>query len=189
MIALANSQVNALNTWARNFRFNYPKTTPILPGESMICNNNTEIDEHLLFKGSHFLVRNIWKPEELAGLNFINAEIEFDNHRNERVTAKTKILMESITSPDGSIPYEKEKALLHEAYRRNRKFRESKQVSDDAFVNALRARYGYALTAHKAQGGEWQHVYLHPGYRKDDLRWLYTATTRAVSELYTWADR
>lgn len=189
MIALANTQVNALNTWARKFHFNYHDEKAILPGESMICNNNTEIDEHLLFKGSHFLVRNIWKPEEMAGLNFINAEIEFDNHRNERVTAKTKIMMESITSPDGNIPYDKEKALLHEAYRRNRKFRESKQITDDAFVNALRARYGYALTAHKAQGGEWKHVYLHPGYRKDDLRWLYTAMTRAMDEIYTWSDK
>ncbi len=189
MIALSNGQVNALNTWARKLRYRTENIGVIMPGESMICNNNTEVDEHLLYKGSHFLIHSIWKPEELAGINFINAEIEFDNHRNERVTAKTKIMLDSVTSPDGHIPYDKEKALLHEAYRRNRKFRESKQVTDDAFVNALRARYGYALTAHKAQGGEWENVYIHPGYRKNDLRWIYTAMTRAKRELFTWNDR
>jgi len=186
MIALANSQVNALNTWARKFRFQYHDKETIKPGEWMICNNNAEIDEHLLYKGNHFRVVNTWKPEDFAGLRFTNAEIEFENLDNVRVRTRTKILLDSVESADGTIPYEKEKALVHEAYRRNRKFRESKCTTDDAFVSALRARYGYALTCHKAQGGEWNNVYLHPGYRKDDLRWLYTAVTRAVCDLYSW---
>lgn len=186
MIALANSQVNALNTWARKFRYNYNDKDPVNTGEWMICNSNTEINEHTLYKGSHFTVKRAWTKEEFAGLNFINAEIEFENLDNVRVTARTKILLDSVLSPDGAIPYEKEKALIHEAYKRNRKFRESRNAADDAFVSALRSRYGYALTCHKAQGGEWNHVYLHPGYHKDDLRWLYTAVTRAVSELYSW---
>jgi exodeoxyribonuclease-5 len=186
MIALANSQVNALNTWARKFRYNYKENSSVMPDEVMICNNNTEIDEHLLYKGNPFMVKKTWKQEEFAGMNFINAEIEFDNLYNVRVYAKTKILIDSVNSHDGAIPYENEKRLLHEAYKFNRKFRESKRPSDDAFVSALRARYGYALTCHKAQGGEWNSVYLHPGYRKEDLRWLYTAVTRAVQDLYTW---
>ncbi|MBL7112185.1 MAG: AAA family ATPase [Bacteroidales bacterium] len=187
MIALANSQVNALNTWARNFRYNYKNKFVVMPEESMICNNNIEIDDHILFKGNHFMVNKTWKPEEFAGLHFINAEIVFDNLYNERVSANTKIMIESVTSKDGTLAFEQEKALIHEAYKRNKRFRDSKRPSDDAFVNAIRARYGYALTCHKAQGGEWNHVYLHPGYRKEDKRWLYTAVTRAVSELYSWS--
>jgi exodeoxyribonuclease-5 len=186
MIALANTQVNALNTWARKFRFQYNDKDAVKPGEWMVCNSNAEIDEHILFKGNHFKVINSWKPEEFAGLQFVNAEIEFENLDNVRVRTRTKILLDSVLSTDGAIPYEKEKALVHEAYRRNRKFRESKRTSDDAFVSALRARYGYALTCHKAQGGEWNNVYLHPGYRKDDMRWLYTAVTRAVTDIYSW---
>jgi len=189
MIALSNNQVNALNKFARKFRYNLDDSAVILPGESLICNRNMEIEEHMLFRGSPLLVNRIWKPEEFANMNFINAEVEFDNQDNERVRARTKILIESVTSPDGSIPLEKEKALLHEAYRRNKKFRESKRIPDDAFVNALRARYGYALTCHKAQGGEWNHVYTHPGYRHNDFRWIYTAMTRAISEVYTWTDK
>ena len=189
MIALANSQVNALNTWARNFRYNYKNSFDIMPDECMICNSNTDLDGHLLFKGNHFTVRKTWKPEEFAGLHFINAEIAFDNHNNERVYANTKILLESVSNGDGMLTFDQEKGLIHEAYRRNKQFRESRRTTDDAFINAVRARYGYAITCHKAQGGEWKNVYLHPGYRQDDPRWLYTAVTRAVNELYTWTEK
>jgi len=188
MIAFANSQVNAMNTWARNFRYNYKNHHNIMPDELMICNHNVMVGESTLFKGNHFVVRKTWKPEEFAGLHFINAKIEFTDLYNEKVVENTKIMIESVTAPDGSIPIEKEKQLLHEAYKRNPRFRESRNPYDDAFVSAVRARYGYALTCHKAQGGEWNNVYLHPGFRKDDLRRLYTAITRASQNLYSWFD-
>jgi exodeoxyribonuclease V len=187
MIAFANSQVNALNTWARKFRYNYKNHHDIMPGELLISNNNCMIDEDILSKGNHFSVNKTWKAEEFAGLHFINAEISFESQNNEYLTKNTKILLESISSHDGNIPFEAHKNLIHEAFRKNKKFRESKKPSDDAFVNAIRARYGYALTCHKAQGGEWKNVYLHPGYRKDNLRWLYTAVTRASEELFSWS--
>ncbi len=185
MIALANTQVNALNKWARNFRYQYKNDgRPIMPNELLISNNNTLLDDEVLYKGTSLIVRDIWKPEEFAGLHFINAKIHFENLSGDKVESRTKILLESLTSINGEIPLEDEKKLLHEAFRKNRRFRETKRPADDAFVNAVRPRYGYALTCHKAQGGEWNHVYLHNGYRKDNLRWLYTAVTRAKSELY-----
>lgn len=61
----------------------------------------------------------------------------------------------------------------------------------DPYINALQAKYGYALTCHKAQGGQWEHVYVDLGgipaeavATPDLYRWLYTALTRAVSRLY-----
>ena len=189
MIALSNGQVNALNTWTRKFRYNYKDHHKVMPGELMICNHNCQLGDEILQKGQHFKVNKAWKPEQFADMHFINAEIEFENTGNHLVTTKSKILLESIVSRDGNIPLKDEKNLLHEAYKRNKKFRESKNVCDDAFVNAIRARYGYALTCHKAQGGEWKNVYLHPGYKKENLRWLYTAVTRASQELFSWADK
>lgn len=190
MIAWANGQVNALNEWARNFRYQYRnRNAVIMPDEMMLCNQNTELDSHMLFKGAHFVVKGTWKPEEFAGLHFINTEILFDGLNGDKGSAKTKILLESVSSKDGSLTVEQERNLIHEAIKRNRRFRETRQPKDDAFVNAVRARYGYALTCHKAQGGEWKHVYLHPGYRPESLRWLYTAVTRAVEELYSWQDK
>ena len=186
MIAFANTQVNALNTWARNFRYNYKNRFEIMPDELLFCNHNIQVERESLNKGNHIHVRKCWKPEVFAGLNFINAEIEFVNIHNEKVHANSKILLESVKSVDGTIPFEAEKKLLHEAFRLNRKFRESRKPEHDTYVNAIRARYGYALTCHKAQGGEWEKVYIHPGYRKDNLRWLYTAVTRASEDLYSW---
>ena len=78
-----------------------------------------------------------------------------------------------------------EKALFAEAFRRNKRLRESHNVSDDKFLSALRLRYGYAITCHKAQGGEWNNVYINPYYNKNDNRWLYTAITRASKQLHS----
>jgi tRNA A37 threonylcarbamoyladenosine biosynthesis protein TsaE len=61
-------------------------------------------------------------------------------------------------------------------------------LKSDPYYNALRVKYGYAITCHKAQGGEWDKVFVdysgRIGLFNDALRWCYTATTRAVSTLY-----
>lgn len=65
-----------------------------------------------------------------------------------------------------------------------------KQMREDPFLNALQLKFAYAVTCHKAQGGQWQNVFLDKGYITDDmintdyLRWLYTAFTRATGKLY-----
>jgi len=63
-------------------------------------------------------------------------------------------------------------------------------IRKDPFLNALQIKFAYALTCHKAQGGQWQAVFVDQGYLpenlvdKDFTRWLYTAMTRASEELY-----
>ena len=63
-------------------------------------------------------------------------------------------------------------------------------VKDDAYFNALQVKFAYAVTCHKAQGGQWSHVYVDQGYMTDDMvnadyyHWLYTAFTRATEKLY-----
>jgi len=70
------------------------------------------------------------------------------------------------------------------------KHKRFKKVKDDPFFNALQVKFGYAITCHKAQGGQWQHVFLDQGYIPDDLltieylRWLYTGVTRARKKLF-----
>ena len=64
------------------------------------------------------------------------------------------------------------------------------KVRGDAHYNALQVKYAYAVTCHKAQGGQWEHVYIDQGYMTDDMvtpdyiHWLYTAFTRASSKLF-----
>ena len=66
-------------------------------------------------------------------------------------------------------------------------FRDSHLPSDDKYIGAMRLRYAYATTCHKAQGGEWDNIILHPYMQANDYRWQYTAITRAARELYSFA--
>ena len=65
-----------------------------------------------------------------------------------------------------------------------------KKLKEDRYYNALQVKFAYAVTCHKAQGGQWQHVYIDQGYITDDminpdyLHWLYTAFTRATEKLF-----
>ena len=66
----------------------------------------------------------------------------------------------------------------------------AKKIKEDPFFNALQVKFAYAVTCHKAQGGQWPCVFVEQGYLTDDmmnteyLRWLYTAMTRASEKLY-----
>ena len=64
------------------------------------------------------------------------------------------------------------------------------RLREDIYYNALQVKYAYAVTCHKAQGGQWAHVYIDQGYiteetlTPDYFRWLYTALTRATEKVY-----
>lgn len=64
------------------------------------------------------------------------------------------------------------------------------KVKTNPYYNALQVKYGYAVTCHKAQGGEWKNVYLDLGYIQQSYmgenfyRWLYTSVTRTTQNLY-----
>jgi exodeoxyribonuclease-5 len=63
-------------------------------------------------------------------------------------------------------------------------------IREDPFFNALQIKFAYAVTCHKAQGGQWKHVYIDQGFIQPDAldsdyyRWLYTAITRATEKLF-----
>ena len=71
----------------------------------------------------------------------------------------------------------------------NKKQRTDK-IKQDPYFNALQIKYAYAVTCHKAQGGQWKNVFVDQGYIPDDTdmkdycRWLYTAITRAKNKLF-----
>lgn len=79
--------------------------------------------------------------------------------------------------------------MVDYAYIGNKKAR-LRKLREDIYYNALQVKFAYAITCHKAQGGQWTHVYIDQGYLTDDmvnadyLHWLYTAFTRATEQLY-----
>jgi len=70
------------------------------------------------------------------------------------------------------------------------KRKQFEMVKLDVFFNALQVKFAYAVTCHKAQGGQWKAVFVDQGYLKEEMlnteyyRWLYTALTRATEKLY-----
>ncbi|HMP93941.1 MAG TPA: AAA family ATPase [Phnomibacter sp.] len=186
MIAYTNKQVNAMNTWARKFKYQYKDHEPLKAGEWLMLNQNTLKGNDLLMRGTSFRVLEVRPSKPFAQLQFANAQLQYTALDGQQKTIVSKILLNTLTNQAGHLSHEANRLLVHEAIKHNRKYRESKNPQDDPFVGALRVRYGYALTCHKAQGGEWEHVFLNPLFNREDLKWCYTAITRASQHLYSW---
>lgn len=185
VIAWRNHDVNVFNQMLREL-LGYADEV-ISAGDQMILHTNWFYNRQMLLKGESVFVTGCESDTEIfAGLRFKNISIRFTNTAGEQVETTAKVLVDSLLSADGNLTPDQENALVHESIKRNKKYRDSLHPEDDAYVGALRLRYGYAMTCHRAQGGEWEHVILHPWFNRDDLKWQYTAITRASKELYTY---
>ena len=112
------------------------------------------------------------------------------NDHEMQVTA----LMDSLTSEAPSLTREQSErlfaAVLEDYQDLTLKAERMKALRNDAYFNALQIKFAYSVTCHKAQGGQWAHVYLDQGYMTDDMltpdyiHWLYTAFTRATEKLF-----
>jgi len=186
VLAWTNRDVNWFNNAIRDRLGFNPE--PLVSGDQIQLHQNWLGNGRMIMKGDTGIIRDIDDiVENYAGLRFANATLEFADGVGEKLNVTTKVLLDVITSADGEIGHEKENALFAEVMRHNATFRESRMPSDDKYTGAMRLRYGYATTCHKAQGGEWDNVILHPYIPRNDYRWQYTAITRAAKELYSFA--
>ena len=120
----------------------------------------------------------------LVRLLLIDYDIEFESW----------ILLDALMSESASLPEADYKRLFYKVLEDYQELKPRKKqimaVREDPFFNALQVKYAYAVTCHKAQGGQWKAVFIDQGYIKkemidrDYLRWLYTAITRATEKLY-----
>jgi exodeoxyribonuclease-5 len=186
VLAWTNRDVNWFNNAIRDRLGFNPK--PLVSGDQIQVHQNWLGNGRMIMKGDTGIIRNIDdRVENYAGLRFVNANLEFADGIGEKFNVVTKVLLDVVTSADGDIGQEKESALFAEVMKHNEVFRGSRMLSDDKYIGAMRIRYGYATTCHKAQGGEWDNVILHPHMPKNEYRWQYTAITRAAKELYSFA--
>lgn len=135
--------------------------------------------------------------EEMYGFRFTEVTLSFVDY--EDCELDVMIMLDTLHSESPSLTREENERLfaaVWEDYPEIRsKRRRMEEIRKNPYYNALQVKYGYAVTCHKAQGGQWKHVFLDQGYvtkemmTADYYRWLYTAFTRASEKLYlvNWA--
>ncbi len=151
-------------------------------------------DERLDFiaNGDIVEVKAIRRYEELYGYRFADVSLQFLDYDNQEVDCK--IFLNTLNIETASFSNEHNQKLFHavaEDYMdiASKKKRWEK-IRENPHFNALQVKFAYAVTCHKAQGGQWDAVFIDQGYLVEDmlnkefLRWLYTAFTRPVKELY-----
>lgn len=138
-------------------------------------------------------VKQILKHEYIYGFDFVDAVVRFvDNDDEPEFTCK--LLLETLTVESAALPRERLKTLFYEIekdfYNISSKRKRQDLIMKTPHFNALQVKFSYALTCHKAQGGQWPVAFIDQGYLTDEmlnkeyLRWLYTAITRGTEKVY-----
>ena len=144
--------------------------------------------------GDMIEIMKINKFEELYGFHFADVEIQLMDYE-DAPSLSVKILLETLHSDSPALTSDEAKKLyqaVEEDYMDIPKAADRrKAMKDNPYFNALQVKYGYALTCHKTQGGQWNNVFVEAPYLPEetilelgDLRWLYTAITRASEKVY-----
>ena len=133
----------------------------------------------------------ISKFEDRYGLHFAEARICFPDYDDQEIVAK--VILDTLESESASLTYEQSNMLylgVNEDYSHIKaKKKRYEAVREDKYYNALQLKYANAITGHKSQGGQWKCVFIdNPFWQEeltmDDLKWLYTAITRATEKVY-----
>lgn len=142
--------------------------------------------------GDRAVVRRVRNKQELYGFHFAEVTMTFPDYDDYELTAT--VLLDTLTSEAPALTREQQEQLYNAVMEDYAdiplKPDRLKKLRDDRYYNALQVKFAYAATCHKAQGGQWSHVYVDQGYMTDDmltpdyLHWLYTAFTRATECLF-----
>ena len=136
-------------------------------------------------------LQKISRFEERYGLRFAEARISFPDYDDQEIIAK--VILDTLESESASLTYEQSNMLyqgVNEDYAHiTTKKKRYEAVREDKYYNALQLKYANAITCHKSQGGQWRCVFIDNAFWQeeltvDDLKWLYTALTRATEKVY-----
>ena len=130
--------------------------------------------------------------EEMYGFRYADVTLSMLDYDNCELDVK--IMLDTLTSESPSLTREENERLFTEVWNDYPEIRSKRKrmetIRNNPYYNALQVKYGYAVTCHKAQGGQWKRVFVDQGYVTEDMmtqdyyRWLYTAFTRATEKLY-----
>lgn len=197
VITRSNKRANIYNQGIRNSVLD--REDELSTGDMlMIVKNNYYWSERekaplaFVANGDRALVRRVRNVRELYGFRFADVLMQFPDYDDYEMQAT--VLMDTLTAEAPALTREQNdnlfNAVMDDYFDVPLKPDRLKKVKQDDYFNAIQIKYAYAVTCHKAQGGQWAHIYLDQGYMTDDMlsadyiHWLYTAFTRATEKLF-----
>ena len=165
----------------------------------MVVKNNYYFPEHtencpmnFIANGDIARLKRLRRFEDFYGFRFAEALLSFPDYDDTEL--ECKILLDTLTSESPSLTREESTRLFYEVEKDYTdipsKLKRFREIRENPHYNALQVKFSYAVTCHKAQGGQWQAVFVDrclfgdEPMTRDLLRWLYTALTRATEKLY-----
>lgn len=165
----------------------------------VVRNNYYWMQEHeedstgFIANGDIARIKKVRRFEDMYGFRFADVQLEFIDYAEDPVI-ECKVLLDAMYSDAPALqPIDQKRFFLeamkdydHLPHRRDK----LKELKQNPYYNALQIKFAYAVTCHKAQGGQWDAVFVDQGYLTDEmvnadfLRWFYTACTRATTELF-----
>ena len=203
VVTRSNKRANIFNNGIRARILDYEDE---LSGNDlvMVAKNNYYWTEHsglaqqkeakmpFVANGDVAIVRRFRNERQFYGFRFADATLQFPDYDN--IELDVTVLLDTLQSEAPALTRQQQEQLFNavwEDYPEIRDKRERmKRLRQDSYYNALQIKYAYAVTCHKAQGGQWQHVYIDQGFISEELltpdyfRWLYTALTRATEKVF-----
>ena len=194
VITRSNKRANIYNQGIR--RMVLDREEELCRGDQlMIVKNNYSIpmsDNLFLANGDRCVVQRVRRTHELYGFRFAEITLQLPDYDDCELTATA--ILDTLTAEAPALTRQQQEQLYEQVMQDyadvSLKADRLKQLKTDVHYNALQVKYGYAVTCHKAQGGQWAHVYIDQGYMNDDMvnpdyvHWLYTALTRATEQVF-----
>ncbi|RSK48857.1 ATP-dependent DNA helicase [Hymenobacter rigui] len=197
IICRSNKNANQYNQYIRRILFE--AEDEIESGDYlMVVRNNyywlpKDSEIGFLANGDFVQVVKILRTTEEFGFRFADARVRLVDYPDEP-DMEIKLLLDTLHTESPALPADRNKALYDAisedyAHLQTKKDRTA-ALRKDPYLNALQVKFAYALTCHKAQGGQWQAVFVDHGFLKEDMvnsefaRWLYTAVTRSSEKLF-----
>ena len=144
-----------------------------------------------IVNGDMAYLQTVRGHEERYGLHFAEASLRFPDY--DDVVIRAKICLDTLSSESAALGREQQNALFNGVWEDYGHIASKKKryeaMREDKYYNALQIKYAEAITCHKSQGGQWKCVFIDNPFWQDeqtldDLKWLYTALTRAVEKVY-----
>jgi exodeoxyribonuclease-5 len=195
IVVNSNKQANRYNQGIRSRIFF--REEEISPGDMvMVVKNNYSVSDEennidFIANGDIAEVKKIRKYEERYDFRFAEMLLRFPDYDLE---LESKVMLDVLHLDTPALPSEKNselfKKILAEYVNLKTRRKQYEAVREDPYFNALQIKFAYAVTCHKAQGGQWERVFIDQGMFNrneitiDYLRWFYTALTRSTDRVY-----